>query len=223
MRFEETGATGGGRRHKRKTDVGRTGARFGPPGQWRAPEDPDEADPLLPPAPDSDVGLVGARFGGQSRKRRKPDTPTETEPWADEENDDPPVAADVPAEADLSADWAEEDHSEWLARPESHALVRPYAWTGGRTRTRADLAIEALVSTTGTAGAVSWEHRAITELCVHPRSVAEIAALVAVPLGVARVLISDLADSGVLTVHRVADETPNLGFMERVLEGLRKL
>ena len=53
--------------------------------------------------------------------------------------------------------------------------VRPYARTGGRTRSAHDLALEALVSTSDKArryvGVGSPEHRAICGLCVETRSV----------------------------------------------------
>lgn len=61
-------------------------------------------------------------------------------------------------------------------------LVRPYAMTGGRTRPRYQLAIEALVSTTAdpsrTAGLLP-EHQRICHLCHEIKSVAEISALLA--------------------------------------------
>lgn len=108
--------------------------------------------------------------------------------------------------------------------------VRPYAWTRGRTRSGLDLAIEALVSTSrqgrGQLGLLQVEHRAIAELCEEARSVAEVAALMSLPLGVARVLLGDMAGLGVVTVHQTASSTgatPDLALMERVLSGLRRL
>jgi hypothetical protein len=93
-----------------------------------------------------------------------------------------------------------------------------------------DLAIEALVSTSpqgrDVAALPSVEHRAVAELCRAPRSVAEVAALLSLPLGVARVLLGDMADIGLVVVHRTATssgEVPEFGFMERVLSGLRRL
>jgi hypothetical protein len=65
----------------------------------------------------------------------------------------------------------------------------------------------------------------VTRLCQHQRSVAEIAAQLAVPLGVARVLVGDLLDSGrvrvleTLTEETAWDERHDL--LERVLGGLR--
>lgn len=219
----------------RKTEVGRTGARFGPPGQWRQPPARDGADEVLPepPTPDSAVGLTGARFGGAPRKRRRgaPPPPEQVEPRPREPAvPDPVDSAPAPpdpaeptaAETTDEHHWSD-DYADWLARPESHALVRPYAWTGGRTRTQRDLAIEALVRTTDPGAPPTWEHRAITDLCAVPRSVAEVAALLAVPLGVARVLIGDLADAGVLRVHQTAGGALDVAMMNRVLAGLRRL
>jgi hypothetical protein len=69
--------------------------------------------------------------------------------------------------------------------------------------------------------------RLIVDMCLQPRSVAEVAALLAVPLGVARVLLGDLAVAGVVTVHPTAGSTgdgaPDVEFMRRVLVGLRRL
>jgi hypothetical protein len=109
-------------------------------------------------------------------------------------------------------------------------VVRPYTWTGGRTSPVFDLAVETLVSTTAhgheVAVLTSAEHRAVAELCSYPRSVAEVAALLSLPLGVARVLLADMADIGLVVVHRntySTADTPDTALMERVLSGLRRL
>ena len=118
---------------------------------------------------------------------------------------------------------------------EETAVVRPYALTGGRTKARVALELETLISVQDAvlarldAGAltVQFEHRSIMEECRTPRSVAEVAALLRVPIGVARVLISDAADAGLVTVHRTVstndDAEAHLMLMERVLSGLRRL
>jgi Protein of unknown function (DUF742) len=110
------------------------------------------------------------------------------------------------------------------------AAVRPYTWTRGRTKSGYDLAIETLVSTSARGRAqvttLQVEHRAVAELCEQARSVAEVAALMSLPLGVARVLLGDMAGLGVVTVHQTASSTgnaPDLALMERVLSGLRRL
>jgi Protein of unknown function (DUF742) len=103
--------------------------------------------------------------------------------------------------------------------------VRPYVRTGGRTRPAVDLAIEALVSTApGAPEPPGADHRAIAALCASPRSVAEIAALLEIPLGVARVLVGDLAQDGGVVVHGTSGpDGPDPTLMQRVLDGLRRL
>ncbi len=110
------------------------------------------------------------------------------------------------------------------------AVVRPYTWTRGRTKSGLDLAIETLVTTSPRGRAqvatLQLEHRAVAELCEQTRSVAEVAALLSVPLGVARVVLGDMAGLGVVTVHQTASSAgsaPDLALMERVLSGLRRL
>jgi hypothetical protein len=113
---------------------------------------------------------------------------------------------------------------------ESNSLVRPYTKTGGRTRSEYDLAVEALVSTSPqglrSQGVVSPEQQSICGLCVDTRSVAEVAAHLRLPLGVARVLIGDMAGMGLVLVHQssaLAGDRPSMEFLERVLSGLRRL
>jgi hypothetical protein len=110
------------------------------------------------------------------------------------------------------------------------SAVRPYTWTRGRTKSGFDLAIETLVSTSRRGreqlGMLQVEHRSVAELCGETRSVAEVAALLSLPLGVARVLLGDMAGLGLVTVHQTASSAgnaPDLALMERVLSGLRRL
>jgi hypothetical protein len=106
------------------------------------------------------------------------------------------------------------------------SFVRPYVLTRGRTRSPYELSIETLVSAVPMAahGPVAAEHEAVIALCQEPRSVAEIAALLRVPLGVARVILGDLVAAGAVAVHRTAGAAgPDLALMERVLAGLRRL
>nr|WP_243859840.1 DUF742 domain-containing protein [Amycolatopsis arida] len=116
-----------------------------------------------------------------------------------------------------------------LPAAEETGFVRPYAITGGRTKPSHTLELETLISTRDVTGVTPelLEHRAIIEECRTPRSVAEIAATLEVPIGVARVLISDAADAGLVTVHRTVTGSEgaeeHLILMERVLSGLRRL
>src|SRR5262245_10828134 len=86
------------------------------------------------------------------------------------------------------------------------ALVRPYAVTRGRTRPRLDIALEALVETTDRGrreGLVfGREQQYIAGLCTERvQSLAEISARTALPLGVTRVLVADMATDGLVEVH----------------------
>lgn len=110
------------------------------------------------------------------------------------------------------------------------AAVRPYAWTRGRTRPAHEFEVETLVSTSehghDVAALTCVEHRAVAEMCRRPRSVAEVAALLSLPLGVAKVLLGDMTEIGLVVVHSTASSTgdvPDRALMERVLSGLRRL
>ena len=117
------------------------------------------------------------------------------------------------------------------------ARVRPFVLTGGRTRCGHVLLVETFVATIdrpdeqaalargGWAGRVVPELQAIVELCRRMRSVAEISALLRMPLGVVRVLISDLADQGRIRVYGTGQGPggPDRALLERVLSGLRRL
>ncbi len=132
-----------------------------------------------------------------------------------------------PRHAEPADDWTEwQEPAEQAAQPSN---VRPYARTGGRTHAVRDLAVETLVHTTAMgreAEGASVEHAPVARLCEEIRSVAEVSALLAVPLGVARILIADMVDWGLVDVHRnptAEDGYPDLSLLERVLEGLRNL
>jgi hypothetical protein len=120
-----------------------------------------------------------------------------------------------------------------MVRPESAPgttparLARPYALVGGRTTpVEPRLAVEALVSTTphglDALPTLSLEQRDIAALCRDSRSIVEVAATLGLPYGVARVLVGDLAASGIVAVHGAADEDgPDETTLEKVLHALR--
>ncbi|HEV2778357.1 MAG TPA: DUF742 domain-containing protein [Actinophytocola sp.] len=107
------------------------------------------------------------------------------------------------------------------------ALARPYSWTEGRTQPAVEIAVEAQVRAT-----VDWIPHPRTSplwtvigLCAEPCSVAEIAAHMAVPLGVAKVLVADLLRDGLVSVAATLGEDASVDerreLIERVLSGLR--
>jgi hypothetical protein len=108
-------------------------------------------------------------------------------------------------------------------------LVRPYAVTRGRTRAnRYELDLITLVVALQPevhAAVVDTECSRILRVCVFPQSVAEVAARVDLPLGVVKVLISDLIERRYLIFRESPSpvERPDLTLMQKVLDGIRKL
>ena len=131
----------------------------------------------------------------------------------------PPQRRPYPAEQPYPAD---EEGS-------STRLVRPYTVTGGRTQPRYKLALEALVTATvyepRDLSVLAPECQAILQFCLDWRSVAEISAVLRLPLGVARILVADMSADGLVRVHQRDDSEgrPDLNLLERVLSGLRKI
>jgi hypothetical protein len=115
------------------------------------------------------------------------------------------------------------------AQVDGGRVVPVYAVTGGRTRSSSggEMPVETLVTVTPTGGRAAdlhLEYRATVDLAARPISIVEIAATLGVPVGVARVLVTDLVDSGYLAVHlppSAAGEGPAPEILERLLEGLR--
>jgi hypothetical protein len=161
-----------------------------------------------------EVGRTGARFGGLARRRRRP----QPVPAPVAEPGGP--AAVTPVGPPLPG--AEPEPEEIVA---AAVTVRPYVLTGGRTRPRIELAVETLVSAAPRAAVrtEAAEYLAVVALCQQVRAVAEISALLRVPLGVVRVLVGDLEAMGAVIVHEARTAIPDVVFMERILSGLRRL
>jgi Protein of unknown function (DUF742) len=108
-------------------------------------------------------------------------------------------------------------------------VVPVYAITGGRTRSHGqDLALETMVTTTerglASRALLRFEHVHIVDLCRTPISVVEVAAKLRIPVGVARVLVSDLHADDMLSIHRppvTPEGRPRTEVLERLLKGLR--
>jgi hypothetical protein len=121
--------------------------------------------------------------------------------------------------------------SSFDAGEDGPSRVRPYALVRGRTRSdgAAPIPVEAIVVTEATRdlSELQLEPAAITRLCTRPQSVAEVSARLAVPIGVVRVLVADLAADGYvhvnLPVDPRADGTVDRVLLERVLAGLEAL
>ncbi|MBC3194987.1 DUF742 domain-containing protein [Pseudonocardia sp. C8] len=187
--------------------------------RWgRTPSDAPDAgpEPAEPRAPQPGPAEMTGPISG-SAAYGMPPTPAELESAHQPGPVDPPAAAAPPPPSPPTAGGA--------------AFVRPYTWTRGRTKSGYELAVETLVSVSNRARSqlerLPMEHRSVADLLVEQtRSVAEVAALLSLPLGVARVLLGDMASGGTVTVHQTAStpgDVPDLALMERVLSGLRRL
>jgi hypothetical protein len=127
------------------------------------------------------------------------------------------AAADDPPEEV----WLDED-----AGP----VVRPYALTGGRTRSDVgEFDLIALVIATKPVSAIGLglapEHVAIVRMCQHPLSVAEVAAHLNLPVGIVRVLLGDLLGEGLIRTHQPppASQPPNPRILNALIDGLQSL
>ena len=102
-------------------------------------------------------------------------------------------------------------------------VVPVFAVTGGRTRTGPiDLPLESLVTAADhLPEELAPEYRTIVRLARRPVSIVEIAAGAGVPVGVARVLVGDLAAGGHVVVHAPPPRSaPSPQILNRLLEGL---
>jgi hypothetical protein len=219
-------------------EAGQAGARFGSAAVRREIDEDDEVgyvpahlEPPAPPKPRKarrslrgEVGQTGARFGSAAVRRAI----DEVEPAHEVVEVTAPMASPVQYVEPIPDPYYDEPHYEETGK----SLVRPYAWTGGRTTANVDLRLETLISVDeagahAAGSATSPEQRSIVEMCANPRSVAEVSAVLSIPLGVARVLLSDLIEMGVVSVHETNGGSvggrADLALLERVLTGLRRL
>jgi|SRR5215470_5440909 len=121
------------------------------------------------------------------------------------------------------------DHSRYDENDPDVSLLRPYLLTSGRAQpVDQTLEVEAQVLTSqrGVAAqySLTFECRDIIELCRNTMSVAEVAAMLELHIGVTRVLVADLAELGYVIVRRPAAKLPqDIDMLERVIRGLEAI
>ncbi len=116
--------------------------------------------------------------------------------------------------------------AEQLHRDETGRLLRPYAITGGRTSAPSSLTLESQLRRTEhveDASAQRWEAARIVEMADRPIALVEVAARAHLPVGVAKVVVADLIDQGVLTTGERPPDSSFSSLLERVLDGLDRL
>lgn len=107
-------------------------------------------------------------------------------------------------------------------------VIRPFAFTAGRTKPKVHFAIEATLRLLP-AAYKRWPdtpHGRVIRSC-DGRSVAEISAYESLPIGVVRVLLGDLLDQGYIEVQETLSASSSAAqrraLIERTLSGLRNI
>ncbi len=120
-----------------------------------------------------------------------------------------------------------EDH--WLDR-DAGPVVRPYALTGGRTRPRGEsFDLLAVARSAVDAKAIDRmmlepEQAYVLRLCRKPTSVADLASDLDLPLGVVRIMLSDLRERGLITIGKpVSTGLTDPRVLKEVADALRRL
>jgi hypothetical protein len=113
--------------------------------------------------------------------------------------------------------------------PYQGSLARPFVIIGGRTAlVGRDLDIATLVFTTdeglGEIPDLVNEDRAIAVLCTTVHAIAEVAAYMALPLGVVQLLVGDLAQRGMVSLQPPhPSDNRDRELLKKVLSGLQEL
>jgi hypothetical protein len=118
----------------------------------------------------------------------------------------------------------------WLDR-EAGPVVRPYAVTKGRTMPAAgtslgliDVVVAAIDAEVPAGLRLSPEHRQILARCGRPITVVDLASDIDLPVGVVRVLLSDLSQHGIVRVLATPrGPVTNERLLRDVLDGLHAL
>ncbi|SRR6266487_902434 len=117
---------------------------------------------------------------------------------------------------------------DWM-RQSSGPVVRPYALTAGRTRpSGANIDLIALVTAVRRASRdhaeLEPEHLRLLQLTRIPASVADLASDLDLPLGVVRILLADLRDQGLVSIHPpVRAGLSDVRILKEVADALRRL
>lgn len=105
------------------------------------------------------------------------------------------------------------------------SAVRPYLLTGGRTRaSEVDLPIETVVeSVVGAHTKLRPEYRRMATMAKEAHSIAELSVKLGIPIGVARVLASDMVALRHLRVVTDEEQDAEASLLQQLIDGLRSL
>jgi hypothetical protein len=117
---------------------------------------------------------------------------------------------------------------EWLDEA-AGPVVRPYALTGGLTRPSGErfdlLDLVGLVRRPDQElPDLAPEQTEVLRRCQIPAPLVDLAADLDLPVGVIRILVSDLRERGLVTIHRAQPAgTGDLKILQEVVDGLRRI
>jgi hypothetical protein len=117
---------------------------------------------------------------------------------------------------------------EWLDH-DAGPVVRPYALTGGLTRPsgqRFDLLdmVGLIRRAAQDMPLVAPEQHEIMQRCQIPAPLVDLAADLDLPVGVIRILVSDLRERGLVTIHKAQPAgVADLKILQEVVDGLRRI
>jgi hypothetical protein len=117
---------------------------------------------------------------------------------------------------------------EW-ADQEAGPVVRPYALTGGRTRPAGER-FDLLALVCAVRGVLrdplqlGPEQLFLLQRCQVPTPAADLASDLDLPLGVVRILVSDLRERGLVTIHQPnSARLTDTKLLKDVVDGLRRI
>jgi uncharacterized protein DUF742 len=117
---------------------------------------------------------------------------------------------------------------EWLDQ-DAGPVVRPYALTGGLTRpTGQRFDLLDMVGVVRRAAEympqLAPEQAEVLQRCQIPAALVDLAADLDLPVGVIRILVSDLRERGLVMIHRAQPAgVGDLKILQEVVDGLRRL
>jgi hypothetical protein len=123
---------------------------------------------------------------------------------------------------------AHDGHRDRWYDSDAGPIVRPYAVTKGRTQATATFGLIDVVVAIGEWQSAHFrpgpEHRRIIACCRRPVPVVDLTSEIDLPLGVVRVLLSDLVAEGMLRIVSAQRQSvPDHRLLKMVLDGLESL
>jgi hypothetical protein len=130
-------------------------------------------------------------------------------------------------DSDQDGQWSDDWHVEWEDAEEGGSVVRPFLMTMGRTAatgptTYPETMVIARELALNSLELLTFEAKLITQAAGSPISVAEISAVLRIPLGTAMVLVSDMTGDGLLDAS-ASIRTAGTDVLRRIRDRLERI